>query len=145
MTPRPSSAPGLLLAGSGLLAILLGGCQLEQVQLGQEYIVYTDAAGACPRLTWQFVVDVHRAIGGMLLTDGKPLAKITGVLNPDDTFRMDLAATSGKTGTVNGAITSTDTVFTLVGDAAGTACNGQTFHLHGGQQFQGNRAGGDGG
>lgn len=146
-TPRPSSATRLLLAGSGLLATLLGGCTFEQVQLGQEFIVYTDAAGACPKLTWQFVFDAQRAIHGELFaTNGKSLAKITGILNQDDTFRMDLAPTAGgATSTVNGAITSQDTKFTLVGDAAGTACNGQTFTLHGGQQFQGNRYGGGGG
>ncbi len=126
--------------------MLIGGCQIEQVQLGQVFIIYTEAAGACPMLQWQFVVDAQRAISGMLLTNGKPLAKITGILNPDDTFRMDLAAPGrGGTATVDGAITSQGATFAIAGDAAGAGCNGQTFNLHGSQLFQGSRSGGGGG
>src|SRR6185437_12433852 len=145
MMPRHQSGPRLLAAVCGLLAMLLSGCHLEQVQIGQIFNLSTRASGACPTLQWEFFVDAQRAIHGTLQSNFKPLATITGVLNPDDTFRMDLAAqTGGETATVNGAITSAGATFAIAGNAAGAGCNGQTFTLYGRQLFQGSSYGGGG-
>jgi len=143
--PRHLSGPRLSVAGCGLLTLLLGGCHLEQVQIGQIFNLPTPASGACPKLQWQFFVNAQRTIHGTLESNFNPVAKINGVLNPDDTFRMDLtAATSRETATVNGAITSEGATFAIAGNAAGAGCNGQTFTLYGRQLFQGSSYGGGG-
>jgi hypothetical protein len=143
--PRHLSRPRLSAAGCGLLVLLVGGCHLEQVQIGQIFNLSTQATGACPKLQWQFFVDAQRAIHGTLESNFNPVAKITGVLNPDDTFRMDLtAATSNETATVSGTITSQGVTFAIAGNAAGAGCNGQAFTIYGRQLFQGNSYGGGG-
>lgn len=127
------------------LVLMLGGCQLEQVQLGESFIVYTQPTGACPGLQWQFVVDAHRAIAGTLLQSGAPIARLSGTLAADDTFRMSATPPSGSPTIISGAITSQRTTFTIDGDVAGAGCNGQTLVLRGGQVFQGNSYNGGGG
>ncbi|HVY14391.1 MAG TPA: hypothetical protein VHB27_04130 [Rhodopila sp.] len=125
--------------------LLLAGCHVEQVQLGEVFIVHTPPTGACPRLQWQFVVDARRAISGTLTRGYMPIGRLAGVLNPDDTFRMDIAALTGSgTGTVRGAVTSQGTTFRIDGDAAGPGCDGRTLYLPGGRWFQGNYSGGGG-
>jgi hypothetical protein len=125
-------------------SMLLAGCHLEQVQLGQVFIVYTPPSGTCPVLQWQFVVEANRTIAGTLLSNARPLGRLAGRLNPDDSYRMDVAAAGGPTTTVTGAITSEGARFTIDGDAAGLGCNGQTLYLHGGRLFQGSFYGGGG-
>jgi hypothetical protein len=128
-----------------LIAGLLSGCTLEQILIGERYIIYTPPAGACPGLAWQFVVNAQRSIEGILSRDGQqPIATLSGVLNADDSFQMKATdVTGGRTADVTGQFTSLVSTISIHGDAAGSGCDGQTFKLRLGGYFS--RAGGGGG
>jgi hypothetical protein len=137
-----------LTAGIVALGLLLMGCTLEQVLIGQWYTIYTPAAGSCPGLYWRFVVNAQRSIGGFLSLDARqPVANLSGLLNADDSFQItasDLAGT--RTASVTGQFTSQVSTISIHGDAAGNGCDGQTFHLRLGRylSYQGGGGGGDG-
>jgi hypothetical protein len=132
----------------GLIAFLLTGCTLEQILIGQLYTITTPPAGACPRLDWHFVVNPQRSISGLLSGDGqRPVANLSGQLNPDDSFQMTATSVTGnRTAAVTGQFTSQVSTISIHGDAAGSACDGQTFHLRLGGYFafQGGGRGGGG-
>jgi hypothetical protein len=132
-----------------LAAAVLPGCTLEQILIGQWYNIATPQAGACPRLEWRFVVNAQRSIGGFLSRDGQqPIANLTGVLNADDSYQMTATDVAGtRTATVTGKFTSLVSTMSIHGDAAGSACDGQTFNLRLGGYFtrQGGWSGGGGG
>jgi hypothetical protein len=120
-----------------LATCLLSGCTLEQILLGQEYAIQTPQAGACPRLTWQFVVNAQRSIGGALSNDGQQLiANLSGQLNADDSFQITATSVAGsRTANVTGRFTSLVSTLSIHGDAAGSGCDGQTFQLRLGGYF----------
>ncbi|HEY0185309.1 MAG TPA: hypothetical protein VGC09_21115 [Rhodopila sp.] len=140
-----------LLAG-GVTAMLLSGCllsacTLEQILIGQWYSISTPNAGACPRLTWRFVVDARRSIAGFLSDDRQQrVANLSGVLNPDDSFQMTATDVAGnRTASVTGRFSSLVSTISIHGDAAGHGCDGQTFNLRLGRYFAFQGGGGGGG
>jgi hypothetical protein len=132
-----------------LAALVLPGCTLEQILIGQIYSIDTPPAGACPSLEWRFVVNPQRSISGVLLRDRQqPIANLTGTLDPDDSFRMTATALTGnRTAEVTGRFTSQVSTISIHGDAAGKACDGQTFRMRLGGYFwfQGGGGGAGGG
>ena len=117
-------------AGLGLMVSLLSACQVDHIQIGQVFMLYTPKAGACPVLEWQFFVDAHRTFQGTLIRDGKPIGNFTGPLNQDDTFRWTVTSTVGNgTATVTGGITQRYTALAIDGAGAGAECNGQSYRL----------------
>lgn len=142
---RTGRAVELTAAALVSAALGLSGCTLEQILIGQRYLIYTPPAGACPSLGWQFVVDPQRSIDGILSGDRQqPIAKLAGVLNADDSFRMTATSLAGgQTAEVTGRFTSLVSTISINGDAAGSGCDGQTFSLRLGGYFS--RAGGGGG
>jgi hypothetical protein len=142
---RTRQAAGLI--ALALAASVAPGCTVEQVLIGQWYSIYTPQSAACPRLEWRFVVDPQRTISGFLAPDGQPrIASLSGLLNPDDSFRItvtDLAGT--RAATVTGRFTSLVSTISIHGDAAGAACDNQTFNLRLGGYFAFQGGGGGGG
>ncbi|MFL5253462.1 MAG: hypothetical protein ACJ8AI_11305 [Rhodopila sp.] len=137
----------VLVAGVIALACLLPGCTLEQILIGQWYTIDTPAAGACPPLEWQFVVDPQRTISGsLLLGTNRPIASLSGQLNPDDSFQMTATELAGhRTARVTGQFTSQVSTIAIHGDAAGSACDGQIFRLRLSSYFARQGGGGGGG
>ena len=133
--------------GIVLTACLLPGCTLEQILIGQWYGIETPAAGACPRLEWQFVVDAQRSITGSLWRNVRqPIAGLSGRLNPDDSFEITATGLAGdRTADVTGRFTSQISTISIRGDAAGPGCDGQTFSLRLGAYFAAQGGGGGGG
>ena len=128
-----------------IAVVMLTGCHVEQVQLGQWYRIVTPPAGACPSLEWQFVIAADRSIGGFVSPDRvTKLATLKGTLAPDDTYSMTATAKEG-TATVTGQFSSLSTIFAIKGDALGANCNGQVFKLWLGRYFQSQSGGGGGG
>jgi hypothetical protein len=121
----------------GLIALTLGGCTLEQIQIGQWYRFGTPAAGACPSLQWHFAVNAQRGIGGSLENAGQqPIATLAGRLNADDSFQMTVTdLTTHRTADVTGQFTSLVSTMSIHGDGAGQGCDGQTFSLRLGGYF----------
>jgi hypothetical protein len=130
-----------------LAASLLLGCTLEQILIGQCYIIYTPPSGACPGLEWQFVVNPERSIGGFLSRDGRqPTANLSGVLNADDSFWITVTEVAGnRTASVTGRFTSQVSTVSIRGGALGSACDGQTFTMRLGAYFASQGGGGGGG
>jgi hypothetical protein len=140
------------LATTGMIALFLAasylsGCTLDQILIGQSYILATPPAGACPSLTWRFVVNPQRAISGSLAYGTQsPVATLSGQLAADDSFRMAATGIAGHgTADVTGRFTSQVSTITIHGDAAGSACDGQTFELRLGSYFAHQGGGGGGG
>jgi hypothetical protein len=145
MITRPARAwPFVTLT---LAALILSACTLEQILIGQWYDVQTPRTGACPALQWRFVVNPQRLIDGFVATGGQQrLATLSGVLNPDDSFAMTATDTAGhRTAAVTGRFTSQVSTIAIHGDAAGSACDGQTFTLRLGPYFAFQGGGGGGG
>ena len=133
---------------SGLAAAcILSGCTFEQILIGQWYTVDTPQAGACPRLEWRFFVNPQRSINGFLSHGGQQrTAILSGLLNPDDSFQItakDIA--TNQTANVTGRFTSQVSTISIQGDAAGSACDGQTFNLRLGGYLARQGGGGGGG
>jgi hypothetical protein len=139
---RTSGVISLVLAGCLLL-----GCSLEQILIGQWYTIYTPQVGACPRLGWRFVVDAQRMIDGSLLNGRQqPIARLSGLLNADDSFQMTATEVLGnQTATVTGRFTSDVSTISIRGGGAGAPCDGQTFKLRLGGYFAFSGGGGGGG
>jgi hypothetical protein len=140
------------LATTGMIALvlaasLLSGCTLEQILIGQWYIIATPPAGACPSLTWRFVVNPQRAISGSLAYGTQPpFANLSGQLNADDSFGITATGVAGHhTADVTGRFTSEVSTIAIHGDAAGSACDGQTFEMRLGGYFAHQGGGGGGG
>jgi hypothetical protein len=127
-----------------LAAFLLPGCTLEQILIGQLYVIDTPPAGACPSLEWQFVVNPQRSIVGSLREGQKTIAKLSGVLNRDDSFQITASGPAGVA-TVTGQFSSQVSTISIQGDVAGGACDGQTFKLWLGSYFSRQGGGGGGG
>nr|WP_294521474.1 hypothetical protein [uncultured Rhodopila sp.] len=127
--------------------MLSPGCTLEQILIGQIYILVTPPSGACPGLEWRFEVNPERSITGSLSRTGQPpLADLSGRLGPDDSFRImatELAA--NRTAEVTGRFSSQVSIISIHGDAAGRGCDGQTFTLRLGSYFVNQGGGGGGG
>ncbi len=125
----------------------LPSCTVEQILIGQHYTFYTPPAGACPRLEWRFVVNAQRSIGGFLARDGQPpIADLSGRLDADDRFEITATTTTGhRQATATGQFTSLVSTLSIHGDAAGSACDGQTFALRLGRYFASQGGGGGGG
>jgi hypothetical protein len=142
--PQTRKAGWLVLAHTTLL---LTGCNVEQIMIGQFYTIRTPQAGGCPALNWYFFVNAQHAFNGTLLDDRQqPIAGLSGVLNPDDSFRITATANSGgRTATITGRFTSQVSTLSIQGDAAGTACDGQTFQLRLSGYFARQGGGGGGG
>lgn len=130
-----------------LATYLLLGCTFEQILIGQWYTIETPQAGACPRLYWQFVVNPQRSIGGFLSRDGQQrIANLSGRLNADDSFQMTATDVAGnRSANVTGQFTPQVSTISVHGDAAGSACDGQTFKMRLGGYFLRQGGGGGGG
>lgn len=144
---RIKQASVLLTSMIALAASPLAGCTFEQILIGQWYTIDTPPAGACPALEWRFVVNAQRSIGGSLFRGGQqPIAKLSGVLNPDDSFRITVTELAGgRTADVTGQFTSQVSTISIHGTAAGSECDGQTFKLRLGGYFRTQGGGGGGG
>ena len=120
---------------------------MEQILIGQVYIIDTPRAGICPPLEWQFAVDPRRSINGFVSRDGQQrIANLSGVLNKDDSFQMTAAAVAGnRTSTVTGRFTSQLSTISINGDLGGSGCSGKTFKLRLGGYFAHQGGGGGGG
>jgi hypothetical protein len=103
---------------------------LEQVQIGQIYIMHTAPADTCTALDWHFVVDAHRSVIGFLTCDwDKHLATLSGTLNADDTFQMTVSELGGsRKANATGKFSSR--FVTLSIDAPGSPCDKQTFKIN---------------
>jgi hypothetical protein len=145
-TPHPQTPKAGILVLS-LAALLLTRCTVEQIMIGQFYTIRTPQAGGCPNLNWRFFVNPQHSLFGTLLDDRQqPIAGLSGVLDPDDSFRITATATSGdRTATITGRFTSEVSTLSIQGDAAGAACNGQTFQLRLSGYFARQGGGGGGG
>ena len=129
-----------------LAACLLGSCTFEQILIGQQYRIATPPRGACPRLEWQFVVNSQRLIMGSLASGQQRIANLSGRLDPDDSFQLTATAVTGsQTADVTGHFTSLVSTLSIHGDAAGSACDGQTFDLRLGGYLARQGGGGGGG
>jgi hypothetical protein len=130
-----------------LAACLLQGCTFEQILIGQWYTIYTPQAGACPRLVWRFFINPQRLFSGFLSRDGQQgVATLSGVLNADDSFQITAKDVTGnRTANVTGQFTSQVSTISIHGDAAGSACDGQTFEIRLGRYFSSEGGGGGGG
>jgi hypothetical protein len=128
-------------------SILLSGCTLEQILIGQWYTIYTPAVGTCPALAWRFVVNPQRSIDGFLSSDKQQrIANLSGVLNADDSFQITATdVASNRTAAVTGRFTSQVSTISVRGDGAGRACDGQTFDMPLGRYFSFSGGGGGGG
>jgi hypothetical protein len=147
---RMTRQPGL--PTTGIIAVvlaawLLSGCNIEQILIGQWYTISTPPSGACPSLTWRFVVDPQRVITGSLARGQQPpVANLSGRPNPDDSFQITATGvTGGRTSNVTGRFTSQVSTIAIQGDAAGSACDGQTFAMRLGGYFATQGGGGGGG
>jgi hypothetical protein len=114
---------------------------LEQVQIGQIYVMHTVPADTCSALDWHFVVDAHRSVIGFLTCDwDKHLATLSGTLNADDTFEMTVSELGGsRKGNATGKFNSR--FVTLSIDAPGSLCDKETFKIN---AVRGVGGGGDG-
>jgi hypothetical protein len=116
----------------------LAACTFNQIMIGQFYRIYTPSAGACPVLEWDFVVDPARRISGSLLrgNQGK-IATLSGTLAQDESFHINATSVvdEHRTAAITGRFTSQVSVVSIHGDAAGSACDGQTFKLRLGAYF----------
>jgi hypothetical protein len=142
MRAKPATLIALLLT-----APILTGCTLEQMQIGQWYIIDTPPAGACPGLEWRFVINPQRAFDGYLSPIGRArIANLAGQLGPDDSFQVTATDVADKrTTAITGRFTSQISTIAIHGDAAGSACDGQIFHLNLGRYFSSAGGGGGGG
>jgi hypothetical protein len=115
---------------------------LEQVQIGQIYIMHTAPADTCSALDWHFVVDAHRSVIGFLTCDwDKHLATLSGTLGEDDTFQITVSELGG-TGKADATGKFTSRFVTLSVDAPGSPCDKHTFQI---AVVRGGSSGGDGG
>jgi hypothetical protein len=131
-----------------LAAGVLAGCTLEQILIGQLYTIDTPSVGACPLLEWRFFVNPQRSIIGSLSSGVRRqrIANLSGVLAADDSFQMTATdVAGGRTASVTGQFTSQVSTISIHGDAAGSACDGQTFELRLGSYFAHEGGGGGGG
>ena len=143
---RIRQASVLMTSMIALAVSSLAGCTLEQILIGQWYTIDTPSAGGCPGLEWRFVVSPQRSIDGFLSRGGQqPIAKLAGVLNPDDSFQITATELAGgRTADVTGQFTSQVTTISIHGSAAGSACDGQTFKWRLGSYFRTLGGGGGG-
>jgi hypothetical protein len=146
-TAKPASALGTRLIVLASVAWLLAGCMIEQIMIGQRYTIRTPQAGPCPPLELVFVVEPGRKVSGSLSQVGRAGAvSLSGLLNPDDSFALTTTTAAGnRTSDVTGRFTSQVSTMSIHGDAAGSACDGQTFHLRLGGYFSRQGGGGGGG
>jgi hypothetical protein len=110
------------------------------------YTIDTPPVGACPLLEWRFFVNPQRSIIGSLSSGDsrQRIASLSGVLAADDSFQMTATGLAGgRTASVTGRFASQVSTISIHGDAAGSACDGQTYELRLGGYFT--RAGGGGG
>jgi hypothetical protein len=128
------------------ILLLLAGCSVEQLLIGQWYGIVTPPAGACPRLVWRFVVDPSRAINGYLSSDAQEkVATLSGSLAPDDTFQITAVATATqRSALITGQFTPGISTIAIHGEAAGPGCDGKTFQLRLGRYFATQGGGGGG-
>jgi hypothetical protein len=114
---------------------------LEQVQIGQIYVMHTASADACGALDWHFVVDFHRSVIGFLTCDwDKHLATLSGTLDADDTFQITVSELGG-TQKANATGKFNSRFVTLSVDAPGSPCDKHTFKIN---VVRGAGGGGDG-
>ena len=140
------SRPKLASRTFALGILLVSGCSVEQILIGQEYAIRTPQAGQCPQLEWRFVVNPQRQIIGSLSRDGGRSAVLSGLLATDDSFQMTATGPAeDRTATVTGRFTSQKSTISIHGNAAGVACDGQTFELRLGSYFSRQGGGGGGG
>ena len=133
------------------VAVLLAGCSLNPVLIGQIYSIVTPREAGCQPLELRFVVEASRAIVGTLSPYAPPypqpvLAALSGTLGPDDSFQITATGTPGHgNATLTGRFTSQVSTITISGPVAGPACDGHTFTLYLGQFFRFSGGGGGGG
>lgn len=133
------------------LAVLLAGCSLNPVLIGQIYSIVTPREDGCQPLELHFVVDASRMFNGTLSPYAPPypqpaLATLSGTLSPDGSFQIIAKGTQGHGNTtLTGRFTSQVSTITINGPVAGPACDGRTFTLYLGQFFRFAGGGGGGG
>src|ERR1700739_3959717 len=94
---------------TGVLAIAAtyGVAAAQPVAAGRVYAFHSKAAGGCPVLDWHVVVGANNALTGMISWDGmKSMAKVTGAIGPDRTFKMSATEVggAGRTAAVDGQV-----------------------------------------
>jgi hypothetical protein len=79
-----------LIAASALaVAATCGVASAQIVPPGRIFAFHSGANGTCPSLDWHLVVGEDNALTGMLAWDDmKSMAKVTGKIGPDRTFKL---------------------------------------------------------
>jgi hypothetical protein len=129
MTRRRASALMTGLIAVAASAPFSPAVALEQVQIGQVYILHTVAAGGCSELDWHFVVDPHRSMAGFVVCDWlRHTATLSGTLNADDSFQLSVTEVGGnRKAAVTGRFTSRFVTMSI--DGADTFCDKQMFKI----------------
>jgi hypothetical protein len=98
---------------------------IEQVTLGQWFSLHTNPSGTCPGLDWRVAIDADRQIAGYVAWDKmKHSAKLSGVLNGDDTFSIAGDEVGGnKHAVITGKVNPQNISLTING--TGTGCDKQ--------------------
>jgi hypothetical protein len=98
---------------------------IEEVTLGQWFNLHTSPSGTCPGLDWRVAVDADRQIAGYVAWDRmKHSAKLSGVLNADDTFSIAGDEVGGnRHAVITGKVNAEYVALTING--TGTGCDKQ--------------------
>jgi hypothetical protein len=115
-----------LIAASALaVAATCGVASAQIVPPGRIFVFHSPPNGTCPTLDWHLVVGENNALSGMLAWDDmKSIAKVTGKIGADRTFKLTATRVSG--GPSQGGATITGQVGTdgwLLADIHGPTVN----------------------
>src|ERR1700691_6208985 len=97
----------MLTMGALAIAATCGAASAQSLPDGRIYVFHSKAAGGCPALDWHVVVGAGNSLSGMIAwNDMKSMAKATGSLGADKTFKMTAKEVggAGRTATVDGQV-----------------------------------------
>jgi hypothetical protein len=85
------------IAASALaVAATCGIASAQTVPEGRIFAFHSQATGSCPSLDWHLVVGQNNALSGILAWDDmKSIAKVTGSIGPNRTFKLTGTRVSG--------------------------------------------------
>jgi hypothetical protein len=97
----------MIAAGALAIATTGGVAAAQTVPEGRVYAFHSKAAGGCPVLDWHVVVGANNALTGMISWDEmKSMAKVSGAIGADRTFKMSATEVggAGRTAAVDGQV-----------------------------------------
>lgn len=113
---------------------MLAGCTLQQVMIGESYILETPPSRDCPPLEWRFVVNAQMVMQATVTTSTQqPVAHLAGPFGSDDSFRMTIQGSDRELAI--GQFTSQISTIEIQGNWAGSACAGKVYRLRLGSFF----------